>query len=290
MDKKIIGGVFSKVGNAEQAIMDLQHHGYGSDNISVFAKDKSKVAVLEDEMDTSVSSNKGGRGKNSGKGAGLGALSGGVLGGIGGLIAGLGLLAIPGLGQIAAAGPIAAALTGAGVGAGGGGIVGALVGAGMSENDARMYESHLKEGKVIVIVEATEKLQDKVYRAFITNKTENKSMYPEPYNENTHDAHRDSSAHDRNHDTHTNTESHNHEYDSTHNSTDNHRNSNTRADKETRSHEHNKVSNSHDEHSASTRNHGNPDDPFSNVRTHEPEKRTRTSERHHSSHSSHKRS
>ena len=290
MDKKIIGGVFSKVGNAEQAIMDLQHHGYGSNDISVFAKDKSKVAVLEDEMETPVSSNKGGRGKNSGKGAGLGALSGGVLGGIGGLITGLGLLAIPGLGQIAAAGPIAAALTGAGVGAGGGGIVGALVGAGMSENDAKMYESHLKEGKVIVIVEATEKLQDKVYRAFITNKTENKSMYPEPYNDHNHDTHRDSSAHDRNHETHSNTETHNHDYDSNHDSRVNHRNHSTRTNKEAHSHERDTEVNSHDDHSDSTKRHGNPDDPFSNVRTHEPEKRTRTSERHHSSHSSHKRS
>ena len=189
MDKRIIGGVFSKVGHAEKAITDLQHHGYGSNDISVFARDKSKVNVLEDEMDTSVTSNKGGRGKNAGKGAGLGAISGGALGGIGGLIAGLGLLAIPGIGQIAAAGPIAATLTGAGVGAGGGGIVGALVGAGMPESDARQYENHLKDGKIIVIVEATEKLKDKVYRTFLSHHTENKSMYPDHYQNNDHTSH-----------------------------------------------------------------------------------------------------
>ncbi|MGI8314187.1 general stress protein [Halobacillus mangrovi] len=208
MNNKIIGGVFSNVGDAERAIKDLQHHGYGSNDISVFAKDKSKVNVLEDEMDTSVSTNKGGRGKNAGKGAGLGALSGGVLGGIGGLITGLGLLAIPGIGQIAAAGPIAAALTGAGVGAGGGGIVGALVGAGMSEHEAKQYENHLKEGKIIVIVEASEKIQDKVYRTFLSNKTENKSMYPDSYknhnqnhtqshNQNSHHSHTTDNNHDR---------------------------------------------------------------------------------------------
>ncbi|MGP4078062.1 hypothetical protein [Halobacillus sp. K22] len=268
MDKKIIGGVFSKVGNAEQAISDLQYHGYGSDNISVFAKDKSKVAVLEDEMDTPVSSNKGGRGKNTGKGAGLGAVSGGVLGGIGGLIAGLGLLAIPGIGQVAAAGPIAAALTGAGVGAGGGGIVGALVGAGMSEKDAQMYESHLKEGKVIVIVEATEGLQDKVYRAFLTNKTENKTMYPEPYNKHDHDAHHTSEAHSRNHDAHHESEGH-------HRSNDDH--STTK-----RNHEHKTGASNHDKTSESSKKSVNPDDPFSNVRTQESDTRTRTSERHHS--------
>ncbi len=182
MDRKIIGGVFSKVGDAERAITDLQHHGYGSDDISIFARDKKKVYVLEDEMGTSVKSNKSNLGNSASKGAGLGAISGGTLGGIAGLVVGLGLLAIPGLGQIAAAGPIAAAVTGAGVGAGGGGIVGALVGAGMTEREASQYENHLKDGKIIVLVEATEKLQDKVYRTFLTNQTENKTMYPESYN------------------------------------------------------------------------------------------------------------
>ncbi|ARI77772.1 general stress protein [Halobacillus mangrovi] len=205
MNTKIIGGVFSNVGDAERAIKDLQHHGYGSNDISVFAKDKSKVNVLEDEMDTPVSTNKGGRGKNAGKGAGLGALSGGVLGGIGGLITGLGLLAIPGIGQIAAAGPIAAALTGAGVGAGGGGIVGALVGAGMSEHEAKQYESHLKDGKIIVIVEASEKIQDKVYRTFLSNKTENESMYPDSYRNNNN--HNHNHKHNQNsHHSHTTTD------------------------------------------------------------------------------------
>ncbi|MGB8002271.1 MAG: low temperature-induced protein [Anaerobacillus sp.] len=191
MNNKIIGGVFSSVGSAEQAITDLQRHGYGSNDISVFAKDKSKVNVLEEEMDTSVTSNKGGRGKNAGKGAGLGALSGGALGGIGGLLAGLGLLAIPGIGPLVAAGPIAAALTGAGIGAGGGGIVGALVGAGIPEREAVQYENHLKEGKIIVIVEASDKVQDKVYRTFLSNKSENKSMYPDHYQnyENDHTLH-----------------------------------------------------------------------------------------------------
>ncbi len=178
MDKKLIGGVFTHVGDAERAIRDLQNHGYSGNDISVFAQDKNKVNVLEDETDTTVTSNKGGRGKNAGKGAGIGAASGGVLGGIAGLITGLGLLAIPGIGQIAAAGPIAAALSGAGIGAGGGGIVGAMVGAGMPEAEAKQYEQYLKDGKTIVLVEADEKNEEKVYRTFLTNKTENKSMYP----------------------------------------------------------------------------------------------------------------
>ncbi|MBH0229391.1 general stress protein [Halobacillus yeomjeoni] len=178
MEKKIIGGVFSHVGDTERAIQQLKEQGFEAKDISVFAKDKNKVNVIEDETGTQVTSNKGGRGKNSGKGAGLGAASGGVLGGLTGLVTGLGLLTIPGIGQLAAAGPLAATLTGAGVGAGGGGIVGALVGAGMSEEDAKQYEKYLKDGKTIVIVETDQKHEDKVYRTFLSNKTENENMYP----------------------------------------------------------------------------------------------------------------
>lgn len=179
MDKKIIGGVFAHVEDTERAIRELKNHGYGTDDISVFAKDKSKVNVIEDETDTTVTSNKGGRGKSTGKGAGIGAASGGALGGLAGLVTGLGLLAIPGIGQLAAAGPLAATISGAGIGAGSGGIVGALVGAGMPEEEAKQYEQHLKDGKTIVLVEADETNENQVYRTFLSNKTENTSMYPQ---------------------------------------------------------------------------------------------------------------
>ncbi|WP_173917603.1 general stress protein [Halobacillus sp. Marseille-Q1614] len=178
MDKRIMGAVFSQVGDTERAIKDLQGHGYGPQDISVFARDRNKVNVLEDETDLHVSTNKGKRGEKVGKGAGIGAASGGILGGLTGLIVGLGILAIPGIGQIAAAGPIVAALSGLGLGAGGGGIVGALVGAGMPEEEAKQYEEHLRAGKIIVMVEADEKHENTIYQTFLSNKTENNSMYP----------------------------------------------------------------------------------------------------------------
>ncbi|SFD89058.1 Heat induced stress protein YflT [Lentibacillus persicus] len=178
MDKKIIGGVFSDVSTTERVIRELKEHGYGTNDISVFARDKNKVNVIEDEANTSVSTNDHGRGQNAGKGTGIGAASGGVLGGLGGLIAGLGMLAIPGVGQVAAAGPLVAALTGAGVGAGGGGIVGALVGAGIPKEHAEQYENYLKDGKIIVLVEADEETESKVYHTFLSHETENQSMYP----------------------------------------------------------------------------------------------------------------
>ncbi|SDZ80685.1 Heat induced stress protein YflT [Thalassobacillus cyri] len=179
MDKKIIGGVFSNIQDAEEAIKGLKDEGFGSEDITVFAKDKDQVNEIEDETDTDVSKNKTGRGKNSGIGAGYGAASGGVLGGIAGWIAGIGLLTIPGIGAIAAAGPLATTLSGAGVGAGSGGIVGALVGAGIPEEQAKQYESDLKDGKIIVFVEAPENKQSAVYHNFLESRTENSSMYPE---------------------------------------------------------------------------------------------------------------
>jgi hypothetical protein len=90
-------------------------------------------------------------------GAGLGA----ILGGAAGWLVGIGALAIPGVGPIVAAGPIAAALgvagttaaAGAGVGAVAGGLVGALTGWGFSESEARAYQQGVERGDILVAVE-----------------------------------------------------------------------------------------------------------------------------------------
>lgn len=179
MNKKIIGGVFNSIHDAEKAIKGLKNEGFTSEDITVFAKDKDQVDEIEDDTNTDVSKNKTGRGKNSGIGLGYGAASGGVLGGIAGWIAGIGLLTIPGVGAIAAAGPLATTLSGAGVGAGSGGIVGALVGAGIPKEQAKQYEKDLKDGKIIVLVEAEESKHNAVYNNFLESRTENSSMYPE---------------------------------------------------------------------------------------------------------------
>ncbi|WP_153462269.1 MULTISPECIES: general stress protein [Sediminibacillus] len=178
MESKVIGGVFKTQEDAVKAIKELQEKGYKKEDISVFAKDSDDAEAIGDETDTSISKDKSGRGKNAGKGLGIGIGTGGVLGGITGLIAEVGLLAIPGVGAIAAAGPIAAALTGAGIGAGGGGIVGALVGAGIPEEHAKEYERHLKNGNIVVLVETGENDRE-VYKTFLANKTENHTIYPD---------------------------------------------------------------------------------------------------------------
>ncbi|MCJ2049550.1 general stress protein [Methylobacterium sp. J-070] len=93
--------------------------------------------------------------------AGTGATVGTVLGGGAGLLAGLGLLAIPGLGPVVAAGWLVAALTGAGVGAAAGGLIGGLTGAGLSEGEAETYAEGVRRGGTLVTVRADESRADR---------------------------------------------------------------------------------------------------------------------------------
>jgi hypothetical protein len=86
------------------------------------------------------------------EGAATGATSGAVIGGGLGLLAGIGALAIPGLGPFIAAGPIMAALAGVGVGGAVGGITGALVGLGIPEYEAKRYEGRLQKGGILLSV------------------------------------------------------------------------------------------------------------------------------------------
>jgi hypothetical protein len=86
------------------------------------------------------------------EGAAAGVTTGGVIGGTLGLLAGVGLLAIPGLGPFIAAGPIMAGLAGLGVGGAVGGVAGALIGMGIPEFEAKRYEGHLKKGGILLSV------------------------------------------------------------------------------------------------------------------------------------------
>jgi hypothetical protein len=84
------------------------------------------------------------------EGAIAGASVGGVTGGVLGLLAGIGALAIPGVGPLIAAGPIMAALSGAAVGAAAGGVAGGLIGMGMPEFEAKRYEESVKGGNILM--------------------------------------------------------------------------------------------------------------------------------------------
>ncbi len=88
------------------------------------------------------------------EGATAGGTGGAILGGALGWMAGIGALAIPGLGPFIAAGPIMAALGGAAIGGTAGGLTGGLIGLGFSEYEAKQYETYLKDGNALISVRA----------------------------------------------------------------------------------------------------------------------------------------
>lgn len=141
---RVVGSYGTEM-EAVEVIKDLQRQGYRDEDISVLSKDKRDVEHITEETGT-----------QAGKGAAAGAATGGALGGLGGILAGLGALAIPGIGPIVAAGPIAAGLAGAAAGAGVGGIAGALVGLGVPEEEAKSYEAQFKEGRILILLEDDE--------------------------------------------------------------------------------------------------------------------------------------
>ena len=92
------------------------------------------------------------KGTKAPEGATAGAGTGAVVGGALGWLAGIGTIAIPGIGPFIAAGPIMAALAGAGVGGAAGGLIGAIAGAGIPEYEAKRYEGMVKEGGILISV------------------------------------------------------------------------------------------------------------------------------------------
>jgi hypothetical protein len=145
-DRGTIVGLFRSQVDAERAIRDLKDAGIAESRIGVAMKDPDGQRDLAEGT--------GGATNPAGEGATAGALGGGILGGAVGLLAGVGALAIPGVGPIIAGGALASALAGAGIGAAAGGLMGALVGMGIPEDDARYFEKGFKEGRVLVTADA----------------------------------------------------------------------------------------------------------------------------------------
>lgn len=124
---------------AETIVSRLKAVGFADNDISALFPDKSTTRDFAHEAHTKAP-----------EGATIGAGTGGVIGGTIGLLAGIGLLAIPGLGPFIAAGPILASLSGLGVGAALGGIAGALIGMGIPELVAKRYEGMVKDGNILL--------------------------------------------------------------------------------------------------------------------------------------------
>ena len=138
--KAVIGLVQSQQ-QAEAIVNDLRSDGFPTGDVSVIFPDKQGTRDFAHEKNTKAP-----------EGALTGAGTGGVIGGTLGLLAGIGALAIPGVGPFIAAGPIVAALAGAGVGGAVGGIGGALIGMGIPEYEAKRYEGRVLEGGILLSV------------------------------------------------------------------------------------------------------------------------------------------
>jgi len=143
---------------ANKIVSRLKSENFIDNDISVLFPDKSTTRDFAHEKNTKAP-----------EGAVAGAGAGGVVGGTLGLLAGIGLLAIPGLGPFIAAGPIMASLAGIAAGATLGGIAGALVGMGIPEIVAKRYEDKLKQGNILISVHAEDSERVKLAKDIFEN-------------------------------------------------------------------------------------------------------------------------
>lgn len=126
---------------AREIVDKLKVMGFAGDDISVLFADRSGTKDFAYEQNTKAP-------EGATTGGVLGAGAGGVLG----WLAGIGTLAIPGIGPFLAAGPIMTALAGVAIGGATGGLIGALVGMGIPEFEAKRYEGKLREGNILISV------------------------------------------------------------------------------------------------------------------------------------------
>lgn len=142
-NNSLVTAIFNTRAAAEGAVDAILRNGYGRDDISVVMSDSARAKHFALETGTQAST-----------GASVGGLVGGTVGAVLAAIAAVGSnLIIPGIGLVIA-GPIAAALAGLGVGGAAGGLVGALVGAGVPEHRAKLYESGLHSGGILLGIAA----------------------------------------------------------------------------------------------------------------------------------------
>jgi hypothetical protein len=138
---RAVFGIYGTGEAAEDAVDVLIGAGFASGDISVLLPDTRSSREFAHQKDTKAP-----------EGTAAGVTAGGVIGGALGVLAGVGALAIPGLGPFIAAGPIVAGLAGLGVGGAVGGLVGALIGMGIPEYEAKRYEGRVRDGGTLMSV------------------------------------------------------------------------------------------------------------------------------------------
>ena len=146
--KTAVFGIYQNVAQAERTVDQLLAAHFRNDDISVLLPDNKSTKDFAHEKNTKAP-----------EGTTTGVATGGAIGGTLGLLAGIGALAIPGVGPFIAAGPIMAALGGAAVGTATGGIIGALVGLGIPEFEAKRYDAKIREGNILISVHTEDSKQ-----------------------------------------------------------------------------------------------------------------------------------
>jgi len=163
---KTVIGFFDDYVQAQSAIQDLERSGVPRDDISLIANNAAN-RFTSDTSGTSAPTTTDETSHAAGTGAATGAVVGGGLGLAAGLagpavLGGLGLLAIPGVGPIAALGWLGALLSGAGIGAVAGGLIGALTHLGVPEEEAALYQEGIKRGGTLVAVKTSDEMADRL--------------------------------------------------------------------------------------------------------------------------------
>ena len=149
-------GIFKTRSSVESAVDQLKADGFQSHDISVLMPNKEGSQDFAHDKDTKAP-----------EGTTAGATSGAVLGGALGWLAGIGALAIPGVGPFVAAGPIMALLAGAGIGGAVGGVTGALIGMGIPEYEAKRYEGAIRDGGILLSVHVSDSDWEKKAKALL---------------------------------------------------------------------------------------------------------------------------
>ena len=134
-------GIFKSRAEIEHAVDRLKADGFRHSDISVLLPDPQSSQNFAHQ-----------KGTKAPEGATAGASSGLAIGGVLGWLAGIGALAIPGIGPFVAAGPIIGAITGAGIGGTVGGLTGALIGFGIPEYEAKRFETYVRDGGMLISV------------------------------------------------------------------------------------------------------------------------------------------
>ena len=137
----VVYGIYGDRAATENAVNALRSGGFLSSDVSVLLTDDTSTRDFAHEKHTKAP-----------EGATTGVGTGAVLGGALGWLAGIGALAIPGVGPLIAAGPIMAAMAGVGVGGALGGITGGLIGMGIPEYEAKRYEGMVKNGGILLSI------------------------------------------------------------------------------------------------------------------------------------------